>query len=309
MSSSAPRRRNSPFQLLVHLMMAPRSSGTFSWQIAPDQMASLAEDLRWIVLRRIFPDLNGATPYRALLQKHAIRVESLDVAFFREVLDVIREEYASSFSLSAVRALSDLECLKQHFLPVILTWAATERSTSVARERTPSIEDLVLHEDMNGNLYQRFPDEFSWELRRSAPDICPNAPRELPEDMKKFARRIASDLTCRLKELLDSGKYEKYVLLMSRLEDDACTWEMTFDYLKTFGVKRYSSWKSLSVVANRALKEFVGGLPPDLRVVLHQDDPLISQEEKHARLREAVSAALEINPLPSPREILAEMVA
>ncbi|MFH1677032.1 MAG: hypothetical protein ABIC40_08395, partial [bacterium] len=60
-------RHSTPFQLLVHLMMAPAASGTFSWQLAPDQLTRLAADLRWLVLRRIFPELDGRSPYKALL--------------------------------------------------------------------------------------------------------------------------------------------------------------------------------------------------------------------------------------------------
>jgi hypothetical protein len=272
-------------------------------------MNSLAEELRWLVLRRVFTALNGASPYKALLQKHAIRVDSLDTAFFREVLEVVRDKHSKSFNLNKARSLDDLDCLREYFLPVIFDWAASERSTTVARDKTPSIEDLIVHEDSCGNIYHRFPDEFSWELKRSAPDFEKEEHREIPEEMKLFARRVASELTDSLKKLLESGKYEKYVLLRSRLEDDACTWEMTFDYLQAFGVSKYSSWKSMSVVANRALKDFVSDLSPELRTTLHQDDPKITQEEKHARLREAVSAALELNPLPAPREVLAEMVA
>jgi hypothetical protein len=92
---------------------------------------------------------------------------------------------------------------------------------------------------------------------------------------------------------------------MARLEDDICTWEMTFDYLRSLGVKRYSSWKSLSVVANRSLREFVQELPDHVRAALHQDDPDLSREEKHDRLRLAVTAALELDPLPTPGDILA----
>ena len=307
MPDTSPRHRSTPFQLLVHLFMTPQSSGTFSWQLAPDQMTHLADDLRWLVLRRVFPALDGGSPYKALLQKHAIRVDSLDTAFFRDVLELVREKHAESFDLASARKMDDLECLKAYFLPTILSWAESERSTSVSRERTPSIEDLITHEDSSGNVYQRFPDEFAWVVQRQSPALELEPPREIPEEMCRFARRIASQLTASLRKVLESGKYEKYILLMSRLEDDACTWEMTFDYLQAFGVKRYSNWKSLSVVANRALKEFVGDLPREARVALHQDDPGLTREEKHARLREAVSAALEIDPLPSPKQILAQV--
>jgi hypothetical protein len=309
MASATSRHRQTPFQLLVHLFMTPQSSGTFSWQLAPDQMTRLAEDLRWIVLRRVFTELGGCSPYKALLQKHAIRVDSLDTAFFREVLDLVREKYLKSFNLGQARMMDDLACIREFFLPVILDWAESERSTSVARDRTPSIEDLVTHEDSAGNVYQRFPDEFSWALRQSAPDFEHEPPREIPREMRTFARRMASELTSGLRKLLESGKYEKYILLMSRLEDDTCTWEMTFDYLQASGIKRYSSWKSLSVVSNRALREYVSGLPADLRKLLHQDDPSLTSEEKCTRLREAVSAALQIEPLPSVREVLAGAVA
>ena len=200
--------------------------------------------------------------------------------------------------------MDDLSILKTFFLPVILDWAVSERSTSVARERTPSIEDLVTHEDSAGNIYQRFPDEFSWALRSLAPDLEPEPPREIPAEMREFAKRIASQLTSGLRKLLETRKFEKYILLMCRLEDDACTWEMTFDYLRSAGIKRYSSWKSLSVVSNRALKEYVSGLPVDLRRALHQDDPRLTSEEKCARLREAVSSALKIEELPSVREVV-----
>jgi hypothetical protein len=307
-STKAPSRPT-PFQILVHLFMAPQSSGTFNWQLAPDQMSRLADDLRWLVLRRVFPALNGGSPYKALLQKHAIRVDSLDSAFFREVLDIVKEKNASSFNLASARKMDDLECLSEYFLPVILEWAESERSTSVSRERTPSIEEIVYHEDSSGNVYQRFPDEFAWALSRLSPDNEQDEPLEIPDDQAQFARRIASMLTSSLRKIHDSGRFEKYLLLMCRLEDNSCTWEMTFDYLQTVGIKKYSSWKSLSVVANRALKEFIADLPSEARVVLHQDDQSLTREERHARLRQAVSAALEIDPLPSPREVLAEMVA
>jgi hypothetical protein len=84
---------------------------------------------------------------------------------------------------------------------------------------------------------------------------------------------------------------------------------MTFDYLKAAGLKKYANWKSLSVVANRALREFISGLPKDTREALHQDDPALSQEEKHARLRDAVSATLDLHPLPTVKEILAGAAA
>jgi hypothetical protein len=308
MSCVTSRTRQTPFQLLVHLVMTPQSSGTFSWQQSPDQMTRLAEDLRWMILRRVFTDLNGCSPYKALLQKHAIRVDSLDTAFFREILDIAREKHVKNFNLSHARQLTDLQILQEYFLPLILDWAESERSTSVARERTPSIEDLIFHEDSSGNVYQRFPDEFAWAISRLSPNIEPEAPREIPEELRQFARRIASELTKALKKVLDSGKYEKYILLMSRLEDGACTWEMTFDYLQSFGIKRYSNWKSLSVVANRALREFVETLPDDVSEALHQNDESISREEKFNRLRNAVSASLELEPLPSPREVVS-MVA
>jgi len=301
------RHRSTPLEILIHLLMAPVASGTFSWQLSPDQMSRLADDLRWTILRRVFPGLNGRTPYRALLQKHAIRVESLDSSFFRDVLEVIRDGSARSFRLSEAREMDDLECLETWFIPVVLEWAENERSSSVSRERTPSIEDLIIHEDSSGNLYQRFPDEFAWVVRRLAPDVEPDPPRELPDEMRAFVHRIASELTSALKRILDSGKLEKYLLLMARLEDDICTWEMTFDYLNSLGLKRYSSWKSLSVVANRTLKDFAAGLPLEVRSALHQDDPKLSREERHDRLRTAVAAALEINPLPTPMEILAKV--
>jgi hypothetical protein len=309
MPSIKTSSRPTPFQILVHLFMAPQSSGTFNWQLAPDQMSRLADDLRWLVLRRVFPALNGSSPYKALLQKHAIRVDSLDSAFFREVLDIVKEKHAKSFNLASVRKMDDLECLREYFLPVILEWAASERSTSVSRERTPSIEEMVYHEDSSGNVYQRFPDEFAWILSGLSPDNEPDEPRVIPDEQAQFARRIASMLTISLRKILDSGRFDKYLLLMCRLEDSACTWEMTFDYLQTVGIKKYSNWKSLSVVANRALRDFIADLPIEARVVLHQDDQTLTREERHARLRQAVSAALEIDPLPSPREVLAEMVA
>jgi hypothetical protein len=305
MHKNTSRKRNTPLQILIHLTMAPRSGGSFSWQLQPEQVNRLADDLRWIVLRRIFPELGGRSPYRAKLQKHAIRVESLDREFFREVLEVVADRHAKSFSLHMARELDDLGCLEEYFLPVILEWACCERSTSVSRERTPSIEDLITHEDSSGNIYQRFPDEFSWIIRRDRPDVEPEAPRELPEEIVDYLHRVARELTGALRRVLESGKLEKYLLLMARLEDNVCTWEMTFDYLSTIGHSGYSSWKSLSVVSNRALKEYVAGLPRDIRKALHQDDNELSKEEKHAILREAVNAALEIDPLPTPQEVLA----
>jgi len=304
MAKTEQRRHTSLLELLIHILMAPTSSGTFSWQPAPDQLSRYASDLRWAILRRIFPELGGKTPYRALLQKHAIRVDSLDKPFLREVLEVVRDRFAKSFSISAARDMSDLELLKTYFIPVVLEWAENERSVSVARERTPSIEDLISHEDSSGNVYQRFPDEFSWAVSRLSPGMEAEAPRELPDEMVELVHRIADQLTRSLGLILESGNLEKYILLMARLEDNICTWEMTFDYLNSLGMKRYSSWKSLSVVANRAMKEFVGGLPSEVKSALHQDDPALSREEKHERLRMAVAAALEISPLPTPMEVL-----
>ncbi len=305
----AQRRRSTPIEILIHLLMAPVSSGTYSWRPAPDQLSKLAEDLRWTILRKVYTELKGRTPYRAFLQKHAIKVESLDRAFFQEVLEVIRDRHAGSFSLREARDMEEAQCLEAYFIPVILEWAENERSTSVSRERTPSIEDLVMHEDSSGNLYQRFPDEFAWAVSRTSPDVDPDPPRELPAEMRAFVHRIAGELTRALRRILESGKPDRYLLLMSRLEDDVCTWEMTFDYLKALGMKKYSSWKSLSVVANRALGQFVRELPADVRTALRQDDPALSREEKHDRLRMAVAAALQIDPLPSPMEVLSEVGA
>jgi len=268
-------------------------------------MKRLADDLRWIVLRKVFTDLNGRTPYRAFIQKHAIRVESLDNAFFADVLEVMRDRNGKGFQLSDAREMDELEILEAWFIPVILEWAENERSTSVSRERTPSIEDLIIHEDSSGNIYQRFPDDFAWVISKGSPGIDPEPARELPDEMCEFVRHIASELTSALRNIYENEKLEKYLLLMSRLEDSVCTWEMTFDYLNSLGMKRYSSWKSLSVVANRALKQFVDKLPEDVKVALHQDDPDLTREERHERLRMAVSAALELDPLPTPLEIMA----
>ncbi len=307
MPDTAKSRHTSPLELLIHVLMAPRSSGTFSWQLAPDQLNKLAGDLRWTILRRIFPELNGRSPYRALIQKHAIRVDSLDRPFFRDVLEVIRDRHAKSFDINEARNMNDLELLETFFIPVILEWAENERSTSVAREQTPSIEELITHEDSSGNIYQRFPDEFAWVINKLSPDKVPDPPREIPDDMREFVHRIASQLTKALRSILDSGKLDKYVILMARLEDNICTWEMTFDYLNSLGMKRYASWKSLSVVANRALKQFADKLPDEVKTALHQDDPDLTREEKHDRLRTAVTAALELDPLPTPKEIMASV--
>jgi len=298
--------RATPMEIIIHLLMAPRSSGTYSWQLAPEKIRKLAEDLRWTILRKIFPVLNGKSPYGAMLQKHAISVESLDPRFFEEILEVIRCKYQDGFDIGRARDMEEIELIEEYFIPAILEWADPERSTSVSREKTPSIEDLITQEDSSGNSYQRFPDEFSWVLAQNAPDIDKSERREIPEEMKRFVHRIAIALTDELKNIYNSGKLDKYLILMSRLEDDICTWEMTYDYLNSLGVNKYSSWKSLSVVANRTLKRFVGNLPDDVRCALHQDDPELSREEKHARLRLAVTAALELNPLPTPMEVLAE---
>jgi len=304
-SLGSSRRRSTPLEILIHLLMAPVSSGTFSWQPAPDMMKRLADDLRWIVLRKVFTDLNGRTPYRAYIQKHAIRVESLDNAFFADVLEVLRDRHGRDFKLSEAREMDELEILEAWFIPTILEWAENERSTSVSRERTPSIEELIIHEDSSGNIYQRFPDDFAWVISKGSPAFDPEPARELPDEMCEFVRHIASELTSALRNIYENEKLEKYLLLMSRLEDSVCTWEMTFDYLNSLGMKRYSSWKSLSVVANRALKQFVDKLPEDVKVALHQDDPDLTREERHERLRMAVSAALELDPLPTPLEIMA----
>jgi len=299
------RKRASALEILIHLSMAPTSGGTFSWQLAPDQKNRLATDLRWIVLRKIFTELNGRSPYKALIQKHAVRVDSLDREFFSEILEVVRQRHAKSIDIFKIRELSEIELVETYFIPLILEWSESERSTSVSRERTPSMEELVTHEDASGNIYTRFPDEFSWALTQYSPGREVEEAREIPDDMKVYVRRIADELTNALRKLLRKKKFEKYILLLSRLEDNVCTWELTYDYLKQLGVTRYSSWKSLSVVANRAMNEFVKSLPDDVKTALHQDDPDLTREEKHKRLRLAVTAALEINPLPSPKELIA----
>lgn len=296
-------RRTSPVQILIHLFMAPVTPGGFSWEMQSDQMNRLAEDLRWTVLRKIFVELKGATSYRAFLQKHSIRVDSLDVHFFKEILEVVRENGRKEFNLFEARELSDLECLEKYFIPVILQWAESERSVSVSQEKTPSIEELISHEDSSGNVYQRFPDEFAWVLKQNEVGR-EKEERTLPPEMIEFTHRVASALTKRLKELLKTGKYDKYIILMSRLEDSVCTWDMTFQYLNELGMNKYSSWKSLSVVANRVLKDYVDGLPGDVKIALHLDDPKLSKEEKHDRLRMAVSAAIELDPVPSPKELM-----
>ncbi len=307
MAETKGRKRNTPLQILIHLTMSPSSRGSFSWQLAPGQVNRIADDLRWIVLRRIFVELGGKSPYRAKLQKHAIKVDSLDIEFFKEVLEVVADRNSKSFDFNTARDLTDLECLDAYFIPVILEWACSERSTSVSRERTPSLEELITHEDSTGNIYQRFPDEFSWVVKKYSPGIEPEPVRVLPEEMNKFLHRVAGELTKALRRVLESGRLEKYLVLMARLEDNICTWEMTYDYLNALGLKRYSNWKSLSVVANRALKEFVGYLPDEVKFALHQDDNKLSREEKHDILREAVAAALELDPLPTPREVMAEV--
>ncbi|HDS30074.1 MAG TPA: hypothetical protein ENN67_03435 [Firmicutes bacterium] len=309
MAEKVARKRNSPLQILVHLTMAPKSGGSFSWSIRPELSNRLADDLRWIVLRKIFPQLGGKSPYAAKLQKHAIRVESLDREFFREVIEVVAVNHSKSFSLNEARRLDELQCLEKYFIPVILEWACCERSVSVSRERTPSIEELITHEDSSGNVYHRFPDEFSWAVRKSSPEFEPEPARDLPDEMIGFARKIASELTRSLRMIYENGKLDKYVLLMARLEDNVCTWDMTFNYLSALGVNRYSSWKSLSVVANRAMKEFVDGLPDDIRTALRQDDSSITKEEKHSIIRQAVNAALELDSLPTPQELLARTVS
>ncbi|MCX6645772.1 MAG: hypothetical protein NTY09_05375 [bacterium] len=307
MSSTAKRRRSTPLEVLIHLMMAPGSGGTFSWQPAPDHLRRFADDLRWTILRKVYSELNGKTPYSGLIQKHAIRVESLDLPFFMDCLEVIRDKNSRSFRISEVRRLSEIELIRQFFLPVILEWAENERSVSVSRENTPSIEDLITHEDSSGNIYQRFPDEFAWAVNRFSPSLEPEQPREIPDEMRDFVRRVASELTKSLRNFLDNGKQEKYIILMARLEDNICTWEMTFDYLNSLGMNRYTNWKSLSVVANRAMREFIDNLPDEVTELLHQNDPSLTKEEKHDRLRLAVTAALEIDPLPSPREMLSRV--
>lgn len=304
MSSSYKRHRTSPLEILIHILMAPVSSGTFSWQPAPDHLRRFAEDLRWTILRKVFTELNGKTPYSGLIQKHAIKVESLDVPFFTDCLEVIRDKHAKGFRIAEAREFSEIELIREFFLPVILEWAENERSVSVSRENTPSIEDLITHEDSSGNIYQRFPDDFAWVVNRFSPSLEPDPPREIPDEMRDFVRRVASELTRALRKFLDSGRHEKYILLMARLEDSICTWEMTFDYLKSLGMNRYASWKSLSVVANRAMREFIDDLPDDVSEVLHQNDPKLTKEERHDRLRLAVTAALELDPLPSPMELL-----
>jgi len=305
MPRTGNKRRSSVIELLIHLLLTPSTRGTFSWSLAPDQMNRLADDLRWTILRKIYPGLGGKSPYRAHIQKHAIKVESLDRPFFRDVLEVVRDHHARSFSIHDAREMNELALLETYFIPVILEWAENERSTSVARERTPSIEELITHEDSSGNVYQRFPEEFAWAINRLSPGVDPESAREIPADMQDYARRIAYELTGALMRLLNKKKFEKYIILVSRLEDNTCTWEMTFNYLNELGLNRYSSWKSLSVVANRAMNDFVRDLPPDVRTALHQEDPELSREEKHERLRTAVAAAMELNPVPSPREVLA----
>jgi len=307
MSTHKGRNRSTPLQILIHLFMAPKSGGSFSWEMASDQMNRLAEDLRWNVLRKIYIELNGRSPYAAHLQKHSIKVENLNVEFFREILEVIRDRQAASFHLRSARELTDLEILENYFIPVILEWAVSERSVSVSQELTPSFEDLITCEDSSGNVYQRFPDEMSWILHKYDPGYAASEERELPREMAQFVNEIAAALTASLRKLMDSGKYDKYILLMSRLEDDVCTWKMTFNYLRKLGVRRYSSWKSLSVVSNRAVKEFVDDLPNDVRVALHQDDESLSASEKTDRLRMAVMAAIELEPMPSPMELIAEI--
>lgn len=304
MKSRARKERSTPLTLLIHLIMAPSGGGTFSWEIAPDQLSRLAEDLRWLVLRKISSELNGKSPYGAFLQKHSIRIESLDIAFFREILLLAKQEYGGSFNLHEARELTDIQCLEHYFIPLILEWAESERSLSVSREKTPSIEDLITCEDSSGNIYQRFPEEFSWVLQQSDPTFEKESRRIIPEEMRQFTLMVASELRASLKNIIDSGRLDKYIILMSRLEDDICTWDMTFDYLKSLGISKYTSWKSLSVVANRAMKEFVGSLPGEVKAVLHQDDPGLTREEKHHRLRLAVGAALELDPLPTPKELL-----
>ncbi len=303
------RKRSTPLEVLIHVLMTPTTNGTYSWQLAPDQMNRLADDLRWIILRKIYPELGGKSPYRSMIQKHAIRVGSLDRAFFLDILEVVRDLHARNFDLHAARDLEEIEVIENYFLPVILEWAENERSTSVARERTPSIEELITHEDSSGNLYQRFPDEFAWVVHKDSPDHEPEPQRVIPDEMVEFVHRIAGELTSALRKVLEKGKLEKYIILMSRLEDNTCTWEMTFEYLNSLGLKKYSSWKSLSVVANRAMRDFTGSLPEDVRGALHQDDPELTREEKHERLRMAVAAALELDPLPTPMEVLAEATA
>jgi hypothetical protein len=306
MPKSTSRRRSSPLEILIHLLMAPASTGFFSWQLDNRQLRALAEDLRWTVLRKIQPALDGRSIYRAMLQKHAISVDSLSPEFFMEILEVVREKQALNFKIADARHLSELILLEKYFVPVILEWAENERSVSVSRESTPSIEDLITHEDSSGNTYQRFPDEFSWVVNRFSPGQDQEPKREIPDDMKAFVRRIAGELTNAMQKILDSGKLDKYIILMARLEDDVCTWEMTFDYLKSLGVSRYSNWKSLSVVANRAMKEFIRELPADIKATLHQDDTSIPREDRHDLIRMALGAALEINPLPSPRDLLSK---
>jgi hypothetical protein len=304
MSKAVRRHRSAPLEILIHLLMSPVSRGTFSWQPAPDQIRQYASDLRWTILRKVYTDLNGRTTYSGLIQKHAVRVESLDLQFFTEILEVIRENNPGSFSIMNARKLSEVDLIKQYFLPVILEWAENERSVSVSRENTPSIEDLITHEDSSGNIYQRFPDEFSWAINRFSPATESDPERVIPDDMREFVHRIAAELTKALRKFLDSGRHEKYILLMARLEDNICTWEMTFDYLNSLGMNRYTNWKSLSVVGNRAMREFIRSLPEDVVKSLHQDDPSLTEEEKHDRLRLAVTAAQELNPLPTPMELL-----
>ena len=307
MSNKKSPPKCSPFQILVHLFMTPRTAGTFSWELTSHQMTRLAEDLRWNVLRRIFPALEGSTVYKAFLQRHAIRVDSLDVTFFKDILELVREKHLRSFRINDARQMSDLECLKTYFLPLILEWAKTEHSTSIAQERTSSIEELIVHESPSGNVYIRFPDELSWAVTRFAPDIEDDPPRELPPEIRSLVQKTADALINALSNILEKGKLEKYVILLARLEDDVCTWEMTFEYLTKAGMNRYSSWKSLSVAANRAIKELVRSLPKEIRELLHQDDSTLTPEEKHERLRLAVSAALEMGSLPSPQEVLATL--
>jgi len=302
---NASTNRTSVLEILIHLSMTPSSGGTFSWQLAPEQRNKLAADLRWVILRKIYTELNGCSPYKALLQKHAIRVDSLDKEFFCEILEVIRQRHSKSINIFELRDMDEIDLVKTYFIPLILEWAESERSTSVSREKTPSIEELVTHEDSTGNIYYRFPEEFSWAVTQNTPGREVGEQRVIPDEMKEFVHKIAAELTNALQKLLDRKKFEKYIILLSRLEDNVCTWELTYKYLQQMGVKRYSSWKSLSVVANRAMKEFVKGLPDDVKTALHQDDPELSREEKHERLRMAVTAALELNPMPTPREVVA----
>lgn len=304
MPARAIKSRPTPLQLLIHLFMTPQVSGTFSWQLAPDQMSKLSEDLRWLILRKVFPSIGG-TIYRIFLQKRAIRIDSLDAAFFREVLDLVKAEHSRAFNLSTARKMDDLTCIKEYFLPIIIKWAKSERSTSVSRELTPSIEDLIFHQDSSGNIYQRFPDEFCWILKQTSPDNDADSQREIPREMLDFVHHIARELTDALRNLLDHGKFDKYIILLSRLEEDSCTWEMTHAYLKKLGVTKYSSWKSFSVVSNRIIREYCGCLPADVLDALHQNDSNLTAEEKHTILREAVSASLELYPLPSPKELIA----